>query len=279
MLKLKIECLDLDETLDCGQCFRWNKDENGYWVGVIEDRVVKLKKEQDTLYVSSNKEENLEKIIKEYLDLERDYGNIEKEVSKIDSNVEKAISLTSGIRLLNQPKFETIISFIISANNNIPRITKSIDLISSKYGEKVLLDNKEYYLFPTRESLLKASIEDLRELGVGFRDKYIYNTTRLLENEEYFSNISKLDNENLKKELMKLSGVGPKVADCIMLFSFGRKDSFPIDTWIKKIMQKLYYNNIEIPNAKILLDSYERYGKNSGIVQQHLFQAVRKGLI
>ncbi len=279
MLKIPVKCLDLDQTLDCGQCFRWKKEKDNSWIGIIQDRVVKLKIEKEILYVSSNKEEELEKVIKEYLDLERDYESIEKEISKIDENIEKAVRYTSGIRILNQSKFETIISFIISANNNIPRITKSIDLISAKYGQKVIFEGKEYNLFPSVENLLKAEIEDLRNLGVGFRDKYIYSSVRMLSGEMNLDEISKLSDETLKKELIKLSGVGPKVADCIMLFSFSRMKSFPIDTWIKKVMQRLYYNDCEVQNNKILQDSLNRYGKYTGIVQQHLFQAVRKNLV
>lgn len=279
MVKIKVNCLNLDETLDCGQCFRWEKEEEKY-IGVIKDRVVELKIQNNILLVESNKEENLENVIKEYLDLNVDYAKIENEISNIDNTIKKCVKESSGIHFLKQDKFETIISFIISANNNIPRIKKSIEKISTRYGEKVEYKGKIYYLFPTIKQLSGATKEELRELGVGFRDKYIVDTTKMLLNKEV--NLDVLDNLNtieLKKELMKLKGVGSKVADCIMLFSFSRKECFPVDVWIKRVMQNLYYDGMEVDNKKILEDALKRYGSYAGIVQQHLFQNGRKGNI
>lgn len=279
MVKIKVNCLNLDETLDCGQCFRWKKVDNKY-IGVIKDRVVKLWMQENVLYVESNKEENLENVIKNYLDLDVDYANIEKDISKIDKTIKKCVECSSGIRFLKQDKFETIISFIISANNNIPRIKKSIEKISEKYGKKIEYEEKLYYLFPTVEELSVATKEELRELGVGFRDRYIVDTTKmLLEKEVDMDILETLDTKELKKELIKLKGVGSKVADCIMLFAFSRKECFPVDVWIKRVMQNLYYDGKEIDNKKILEDAENRYGMYAGIVQQHLFQNGRKGNI
>lgn len=279
MVKIKVNCLNLDETLDCGQCFRWKKVDNKY-IGVIKDRVVKLWMQENVLYVESNKEENLENVIKNYLDLDVDYANIEKDISKIDETIKKCVECSSGIRFLKQDKFETIISFIISANNNIPRIKKSIEKISEKYGKKIEYEEKLYYLFPTVEELSVATKEELRELGVGFRDRYIVDTTKmLLEKEVDMDILETLDTKELKKELIKLKGVGSKVADCIMLFAFSRKECFPVDVWIKRVMQNLYYDGKEIDNKKILEDAENRYGMYAGIVQQHLFQNGRKGNI
>ncbi len=279
MVEIKVNCLNLDETLDCGQCFRWEKFGDKY-IGVIKDRVVKLWMQEDSLFVESSKEENLENVIREYLDLDVDYAKIEKDISKIDGTIKNCVDNSSGIRFLKQDKFETIISFIISANNNIPRIKKSIEKISEKYGKKVEYDGKVYYLFPSIEELSVASKEELRELGVGFRDRYIVDTTKmLLEKEVDMDILETLNTKELKKELMKLKGVGSKVADCIMLFSFSRKECFPVDVWIKRVMQNLYYNGLEIDNKKILEDAEKRYGMYAGIVQQHLFQNGRKGNI
>ena len=137
-IEIKVDCFNLKYTLECGQCFRWEKveDEPNTFIGVIHDRVLKVKQDGDTLYISSNKEENLEDVVRKYFDLDKDYRSIEKIISKFDKNVEKAVKNTSGIRHLKQDFFETLLSFIISSNNNIPRISKSIKTISSKYGTK-----------------------------------------------------------------------------------------------------------------------------------------------
>ncbi|MEG0074123.1 MAG: DNA glycosylase [Clostridia bacterium] len=280
MIEIKVTCFNLQETLDCGQCFRWYKNEDSSFTGVIKDRVVNLKQEKDIIYIDSNKEENLEETIKEYLDLNVEYIDIEKEIYNIDTNIQKALQNTSGMRILNQDKFETVISYIISANNNIPRIKKSVDEISKKYGEKQIYKGKEYYTFPSVASLSKASKEDLRALGVGFRDKYIVSTVDKIKSKENFlEDLDKLSTDDLKKELITFSGVGSKVADCVILFAYNRKEAFPVDTWVKKVMQKLYYSCNEIDNKIILEDSKKRFGKYAGIIQQHLFQNIRKELI
>lgn len=157
-----------------------------------------------------------------------------------------SINYGEGIRLLNQDLWETIISFIISANNNIPRIKGIIDRISKTYGEKIVWEGKEYYTFPTPKQLSKATIEDLRKLGLGFRDVRVYETTKII-------NAKKVDLEKLHKEentqhvreiLLTLPGVGPKVADCILLFStLKRLEVFPIDVWVRRVINELYIKN------------------------------------
>ena len=163
-LVLKVKCFNLKYTLECGQCFRWkNIDENEY-IGVIKDRVIKIRQINDTLVIKSSDYDNLENVVKEYFDLNKDYESIEKRISKIDENVKKAVKNTTGIRILNQDFFETLMSYIISANNNIPRIKKIIEKISLNYGNRIEFDGKDYYTFPTPVELAKASVEDLRRM-------------------------------------------------------------------------------------------------------------------
>ena len=278
-LKIKVDCFNLKYTLECGQCFRW-KNNNDYYVGVIKDRVIKIRQDGDYIYVRSNEQKDLEKVIKEYFELEKDYSSIEKRIASLDDYVKKALKNTSGMRHLKQDFFETIISYIISANNNIPRISKSVNEISKRYGKKIEFDNEEYYLFPTPEQLRDVTIDDYRACGVGFRDKYIYNTVKRINNKEIdLVKMQDMDTSSLRKELLSLMGIGPKVADCILLFSCGRQEVFPIDVWVERVMKKLYFNDENISKKEILKYASDNFGNDAGIVQQHLFYNIRENMI
>ena len=278
-LKIKVDCFNLKYTLECGQCFRW-KNNNDYYVGVIKDRVIKIRQDRDYIYVRSNEQKDLEKVVKEYFELEKDYSSIEKRIASLDDYVKKALKNTSGMRHLKQDFFETIISYIISANNNIPRISKSVNEISKRYGKKIEFDDEEYYLFPTPEQLKDVTIDDYRACGVGFRDKYIYNTVKRINNKEIdLVKMQDMDTPSLKKELLSLMGIGPKVADCILLFSCGRQEVFPIDVWVERVMKKLYFNDENISKKEILKYASDNFGNDAGIVQQHLFYNIRENMI
>ena len=278
--KIEIEIKDsfnLEDIFECGQCFRWNKENDSY-IGVIKDAVVKVKKEKDkvTFEGTSVGNESFKDIIYEYFDLNTDYRELKDILRKVDSNMKEAISFGEGIRILNQDLWECIISFIISANNNIPRIKGIIERISKNYGRKIEFEGKEYYLFPTPEELSKASKEDLRALGTGFRDIRIYNTTKkIFEDKEYLSRIENLSStDEMREELLKLDGVGPKVADCILLFSLKRFDVFPIDVWVRRVMNDLYIHaqdEDKINKKEILKIANDKFGSLSGLAQQYLF--------
>ena len=278
-LELNVECFNLKYTLECGQCFRWECIEDNTYIGVIEDRVIKIKQQGNKLLIWSSLTTNLEQAVSKYFDLNKDYLFLEKEIAKIDKNVEESLKYSSGIRILNQPLFETIISYIISANNNIKRISRSVKDISRKYGKKVLFENNEYYLFPTLEEIANITIDDLLECGTGFRARYIKNVINyFLDNKNFLMNLENMDTETARKSLMSLMGVGPKVADCILLFSLKRGEVFPIDVWVKRIMEKLYFkDNTSI--KEISEFAKDKFGKHAGIVQQHLFHNVREGNI
>lgn len=279
-LIIKVKCFNLKYTLECGQCFRWKKTDEDYYVGVIKDRVIKIKQVKDTLYIISSNMDNLEDIVRYYFNLDLDYTSIEKRISIVDDNVKKAVTNTSGLRFLKQDFFETLISYIISANNNIPRISKSVNEISRRYGKEVELEGEKYYLFPTPEELKNVTIEEYRECGVGFRDKYIYNTVAKINNKEIdLDELFKMDTPNLKKELLSLMGVGPKVADCILLFSCSRVEVFPIDTWVEKIMTQLYFENNKVTKNQIQDYAKNNFKNDAGIIQQHLFYNIREGMI
>lgn len=281
MIEIKVECFNLKATLECGQCFRWKKIDENEYIGVIKDRVIRVKQIGDMLKVWSNNEKDLKNVVINYFSLDKDYKKIEEEISCIDDNIQKSLKNSSGLRHLNQDFFECLISYIISANNNIPRISKSVNEISKRYGKKVMFENKEYYLFPTINELKDVTIEDYRNCGVGFRDKYLYSTVNMIINDNIeLEKLKKYDTLKLKKILLSFKGVGNKVADCILLFSCGKSEVFPIDVWVEKVMKKLYFDNKEdVTKAQILEYACTNFRQYSGIVQQHLFYNIREGII
>ena len=262
---------------ECGQCFRWDEESDGSYTGIVGKNVINVKQVENRVKFSSYGVDNLEKLVINYFDLTRNYEEIKDKLSKIDEHLARSIEYGSGIRILNQDLWETIISFIISANNNIPRIKGIINRISKNYGEKIEWNGKEYYTFPTVEELSKASVEELRALGLGFRDVRVYETTRkILEKQVDLEELHKeKDTQKVRDILLTLDGVGPKVADCILLFStLKRFDVFPIDVWVRRVMNELYIKNedeTKVSKKEIEKLAKEKYGNLEGIAQQYLF--------
>ena len=205
--RIKSDTFELADIFECGQCFRWNKEENGSYTGVFHKNVLNVDKKDDEVIFKGICEGNIEKIC----------------------------------------IWETIISFIISANNNIPRIKGIIERLSKAYGDKIEYEGKEYYTFPTPEQLKNVTVQDFRNLGLGFRDIRLYETTHMiLDKEVDLNGLSKMPTKKAREELLRLSGVGPKVADCILLFStLKRFDVFPIDVWVRRVMNELYIKNAD----------------------------------
>ena len=269
---------ELAHIFECGQCFRWRKEEDESYTGVTKYGVLNIKKKsKSTILVRGaflNEDTALEDI-SDYLTFQCDYSKIKKLLVKDDENMKKAIKYGHGIRILNQDPWEMIISYIISAANNIPRISKTIENISKTYGKKIEYDGKEYYLFPTPKELSKATIEDLRKLNLGFRDKYVYNAAQEIASGNMdVEKIVGMSYQDAKKELKKLAGIGDKVADCILLFSMRKTDAFPVDTWIKKVMFELYGE--EGSPKKLNQFAVEKFGQYGGIAQQYLFYYMRE---
>lgn len=276
------DSFELKHIFECGQCFRWNEQADGSFIGVFENNVIKVKKENKKIIFTGICDGNIEEICKDYFDLNRDYTEIKNKLSTVDDFLKTSINYGKGIRILNQNLWECIISFIISANNNIPRIKKIIERISLEYGNKICFEGKNYYTFPTVKQLSKASVEDLRKLGLGFRDIRVFNTTKMiLEKQVNLDNLAKINDSNLiREELLKLDGVGPKVADCIMLFStLKRLDVFPIDVWVRRVMNELYIkapDETKINKKEIKKIAEEKYKNFAGIAQQYLFYWIRE---
>lgn len=262
---------------ECGQCFRWDKQKDGSYTGIFKQNVVNVKKENNRIIFKGICEKNIKDECIKYFDLDTNYDNIKSKLSNVDNYLKTSIKYGEGIRILNQDLWETIISFIISANNNIPRIKGIIERISKNYGKKIVWNNNEYYTFPTPQELSKASVEDLRKLGLGFRDVRVYETTKIInENPDKLKELAdEKDVNKLKEELLQFPGVGPKVADCIMLFStLKRLEVFPIDVWVRRVMNELYIKNedeTKINKKEIEQLAKTKYGNLAGIAQQYLF--------
>ena len=273
----QIETFVPQHIFECGQCFRWNKQSDGSYTGVFKGNVLNVAVENGQIVFKGICSGNIQDVVNEYFDLNRDYTKIQESLSKIDEPLKISIQYGKGIRLLNQDLWETIISFIISANNNIPRIKGIIERPSKQYGKQIKWNNQTYYTFPTPEELSKASIADLRALGLGFRDQRVYETTKIILNKQV--DLEKLKQETSTKKvreiLLTLPGVGPKVADCIMLFSTLKcLDVFPVDVWVRRVMNELYFKLPEenkLKREQIEKLAYEKYGDLAGIAQQYLF--------
>ncbi|MBR3254928.1 MAG: 8-oxoguanine DNA glycosylase [Clostridia bacterium] len=268
---------ELKDIFDCGQCFRWNEEQDESYTGVFKGNVLNVKKRGNDICFKGICNGDIKDIIYDYFDLNRDYEKIKQTLSKIDKNMETSVKYGSGIRILNQDLWETIISFIISANNNIPRIKGIIERLSKQYGNKIVWNNTEYYTFPTAKQLEKVTVEDFRKLGLGFRDIRLFETTKMVLNKQI--DLEKLHKEPntliVREELLKLSGVGPKVADCILLFSdLKRFDVFPIDVWVRRVMNDLYIKEADetkVSKKKIENLAKEKFGDLQGLAQQYLF--------
>lgn len=272
-----VKSFELRDIFECGQCFRWNKQEDGSYTGVFKNNVLNVKKNKDEIIFEGICENDIQQTVKNYFDLNRNYEKIKEQLSKIDQNMKKSIEYGNGIRILNQDLWETIISFIISANNNIPRIKGIIERLSEKYGDEIKYKGNKYYTFPTPEQLKNVTVEEYRKLGLGFRDIRLYETTKMVLNKQVdIENIKNNPNTiEVREELLKLSGVGPKVADCILLFSdLKRFEVFPIDVWVRRVMNDLYIKNedeTKVNKKQIEKIANEKFGDLAGLAQQYLF--------
>lgn len=251
---------NLKQTLECGQCFRFTENEDGVFCGVALGRELKFKTEGEMLYINCA-QEFADKYIAAYLGFDEDYDAINSILAE-DKTLNSAIEYAGGIRILRQEPWETLCSFIISQNNNIKRIAGIIDRLCENFGEDI---GGGAFAFPSAEKLSSLSVDDLAPLRSGFRAKYIIDAAKkVYSGEVNFEEIEKADLDSARDMLMKINGVGPKVADCVLLFGFHKLDAFPKDVWIKRIMEKYYPQGL--PEFAI------KYG---GIAQQYLFHYIR----
>lgn len=269
-----VDSFNIQEILECGQCFRFVKLDTDKYQIIALNRTIEVKQSDNCITIYPCNKEDFETLWYRYFDFATDYNKIKSEISENDEIMSKAVSYAGGIRLLNQEPFETLLSFIISQNNNIPRIKGIINRLSENYGTKQDSINESY--FPTLSQLLTVTENDYRAIGTGFRAKYLADCVEKLSKEEIDLNyLMQADAETAKKELLKIKGVGPKVADCVLLFSLGKRDMFPVDVWVKRVMETLYFDGKETSIQQINKFATEKWGKYAGYAQQYLFYYAR----
>lgn len=271
-----IQDFDLKHAFECGQCFRWGREDDGSYTGVVFSKVINLKQKGDIVIIDNCSMQDFNDLWYHYFDFKRDYSKIKKTLSDNDPIMAEAIRFGQGIRILNQDEWETIISFILSQNRSIPLIKKSIEEISQRYGEFICYyKERKYYAFPTPEVLAEKSAEELAECKMGYRTRYIIETAKAILNMKDIYRWKELDPATVERKLLELCGVGPKVANCIMLYSMNKYERFPVDVWVKRIMTTLYPSKCKDVNA-IYRYADEKYGAYGGFAQQYLFYYARE---
>ncbi len=258
---------ELSDIFDCGQCFRFSPSGDDEYTGVAFSKALTVKKSGEDIIFFDTSPEDFKSVWFDYFDFGRDYGAVKQAIGG-EGCMDRAVSEGGGIRILRQDLFETIISFIISQSNNIPRIKGIIETLCRIAGEKILYRGKEYYSFPSPEAILNCDISALR---AGYRDKYIISAAKLInEKPEFLHELQNASTEDAKKMLMRMTGVGNKVSDCILLFGLGKTNSFPVDVWMKRIMERLYFKR-SCSVGEISSYAREKFGDYSGFAQQYLF--------
>lgn len=259
-----INNFDLSQTLDCGQCFRWTKTSDNSYKGIAYGKVLNIRQEKNNIILKNTNKEDFNNIWKHYFDLDTNYSEILKTLSNVHPFLSDAYNYCPGIRILNQEPWEALCSFIISQNNNIPRIKKIISKMCEFFGDKIS-NSENCFSFPSAEILAKLSENDLLPIKSGFRAKYILDAAKKVSSQEInlelIKNISICDAE---ETLKKIKGVGPKVAQCTLLYGFHRLEAFPMDVWMKKIMETYFQGK-----------SPDLFGKYAGIAQQYLYHYSR----
>lgn len=269
-----IKDFNLTHIFNCGQCFRWNMEADGSYTGVVKDKVINVEQEGST--VIFNNMDGYENIIKGYFDLNTDYSEIKRSVNT-DEVMSEAIKFGSGIRILNQDEWETMISFMISANNRIPMIKRVIENLSSCFGEFICnYRGRDYYTFPKAEKLAEADVEKIRECKAGFRSPRLKDAAvKFLNEKDVVYNIKNKSYDEGLEYLKTYKGIGNKVANCILLFSMRKFDTFPVDVWVRRVMQALYVDK-DTKDADIRKFAENKFGKLSGYAQQYLFYYSRE---
>jgi len=284
----------LKQIFECGQIFRFEEIAEDNFIAIAFGKLIEVKQDKEDIIIYNTTEDEFNKIWLKYFDLDRDYSIIKEEISK-DILLKQSIEFGDGVRVLNQDPFEMLISFIISARNNIPSIKKTVNKISTKWGKNINYKGNKYYAFPSIYEIKDATLEEIQETGASFRSKYIidtiknvYNATKERENLDVnkensslkydLDYIKGLNDDECHNALQEFKGVGAKVADCIMLFSMRKTSAFPVDVWVKRAMIHFYGAEDSSLN-KIRIFGRNKFGELAGFAQQYLFYYARENKI
>ncbi len=284
---------DLDHTLRSGQVFRWTEID-GWWYGVVRERVVKIRQTDDKLEFEIFPDDSGIDFIRDYFRLNDDLPLILSKIAR-DQHIQNAIRYSYGLRITRQEPWECLISYICATYKNIPAIKKMIGNLAKEYGETIRFEHRDFYTFPKPNRLAKATLDQLKKCRLGYRAKYILETSRRINYREYDLGVLGGENyERAKNELPRLPGVGQKAADCVLLFSLDKLEAFPVDVWIKRVITKFYANHFEESFIRRISDKssvssgeYEAlgsfgrnyFGEYAGYAQEYLFYCYRFGAI
>ena len=276
---------DLDATLCCGQVFRWQRSDD-WWLGVVGDHVLRVRQEGDVLEFSGVNEV----FIKHYFSLDHDIITIAEEIGK-DSHIKAALRTYGGLRIVRQPPWECLVSFICATYKSVAAICQMLQKLSAKFGEGLSFEGYEYYAFPSADRLAAASLAELESCGLGYRASYVLETAIMVCNGRHdLVSIGRLPYERAKRALLDFPGVGLKVADCVLLFSLEKTEAFPVDVWVKRILLRYYIDHFDADFARKLAtqrglsdSSYARlnafgrayFGAYAGYAQEYLYHYER----
>ena len=267
--------IDIDNSINSGQVFLWERHGTN-WYGIDGQDILKI-----------NQNGAIKSILNSKTNFFRKNDNIQEIIKSIskDKTVKKAVKEYEGLRIFKQEPFQCMISFIISSNSNIQKIKNSLEKITKKFGKKITIENKDFFLFPEPEKIAKASIDEIKACGVGYRAPFIKEAAKMVVSKKInFEYLEKCDYQEAKKNICLVPGIGNKVADCIMLFSLNKLEAFPLDTWIIKILEKYYSNEFKIETKTITIKQYDMlhekivnyFGPYCGYAQQFLFKMERE---
>jgi N-glycosylase/DNA lyase len=269
----------LHQTLGCGQVFRWEQTEEGWWYGVVGDKVFKIRQDESNLVFEGAKTA----FIRNYFSLDLDLEEIIKSIDQ-DPYIHAAIRKCPGLRLIRQPKWECLISYICSTNSNIPMIRRRIGSIAQQFGKEITFEEKTYYSFPDPSAISCSGRHAITDCKLGYRAPYVLDTAcKITDIRPWEDTLIALPYEDARRELMKLPGVGPKAADCVLLFAFQKYDAFPVDVWIRRIMHHNYIKTLNTDSG-LTGKEYDRirnfakshFGDYCGYAQEYLY-AAREG--
>lgn len=273
-MRIKTKLFNLDHTLNCGQTFGWEK--KGEWYcDFIEDNLILIKQEGEELIVDSDIKKDL---IFNIFRLDDDLKKIYSEISR-DELMKGLTNKFSGLRIMRQEPFRCLISYVCSANSNIPNIRRMVNNLSRKFGKRIEFKEYSTYTFPSPKALSKTSLEELKECKLGFRAKYVSKISRMIANGKFnLLGLKDLDYQKSKDKLMRLPGVGEKIADCVLLFSFDKLEAFPVDVWIRRAITNHYFNDGKVHDRDIRKFAGKYFGKNAGYAQEYLYYNERNNL-
>jgi N-glycosylase/DNA lyase len=266
----------LDQTLNCGQVFRWERSGEGWWIGVVGKMVIRIRQEDRRLIFKGAPTS----FIKNYFSLDLDLQNVVKSIDR-DPFIHNAITRCKGLRLIRQPKWECLISYICSTNSNIPMIRRRIATIAQLFGNEIHFEDKTYFSFPDPSTIWCSGGHAITECKLGYRAPYVLDTAcKIAAFKNWEDSITAMSYEDARRQLMKLSGVGPKAADCILLFAFQKYEAFPVDVWIRRIMHQNYLKNLTVSSAltageydEIRRFAKKHFGEYCGYAQEYLYAA------